>query len=174
MICNHSYGPLAQNPPSHLTISSYDCGRLICAQNVRHLISSLKNSTLLESVTGVSSTFKKVYHSRVYAVRRILFFLLNNSPFQRQKKKQKAHEPSLARYSLQHHIGDTPIKAGLHYIFNRCLSLSLKLSTSPASPFKTNCTSNWPCLVPKNFQDSLSHRIFGHINGALNIVLKNN
>ena len=31
-----------------------------------------------------------------------------------------------------------------------------------------------PCLVPKNFQDSPSHRIFGHMHGALNVVLKNN
>ena len=31
-----------------------------------------------------------------------------------------------------------------------------------------------PCLVPKNFQDSPSHRIFGHMHRALNVVLKNN
>ena len=31
-----------------------------------------------------------------------------------------------------------------------------------------------PCLVPKNFQDSLSHRIFGHMHRVLNVVLKNN
>jgi len=29
-----------------------------------------------------------------------------------------------------------------------------------------------PCLVPKNFQDSPSHRIFGHMHGTLNVVLK--
>jgi hypothetical protein len=29
-----------------------------------------------------------------------------------------------------------------------------------------------PCLVPKIFQDSSSHQIFGHIHGALNIDKK--
>jgi hypothetical protein len=34
---------------------------------------------------------------------------------------------------------------------------------------------NWvrPCLVPKNFQDSLSHRIFRHMYGVLNVDEKN-
>ena len=31
-----------------------------------------------------------------------------------------------------------------------------------------------PCLVPKNFQDFPSHRIFGHMHKALNVVFKNN
>jgi hypothetical protein len=30
-----------------------------------------------------------------------------------------------------------------------------------------------PCLVPKNFQDSPSHRMLGHMYGALNIDEKN-
>jgi hypothetical protein len=30
-----------------------------------------------------------------------------------------------------------------------------------------------PCLVPKIFQDSSSHRMFGHIYGALNVDEKN-
>ena len=29
-----------------------------------------------------------------------------------------------------------------------------------------------PCLVPKKFQDFLSHRIFEHMHGALNAVEK--
>jgi jasmonate O-methyltransferase len=29
------------------------------------------------------------------------------------------------------------------------------------------------CLVPKNFQDSLSHRMFRHMHGALNVDKKN-
>ena len=32
----------------------------------------------------------------------------------------------------------------------------------------------WPCLVPKIFQDSPSHQIFGHMHGALNVVKENN
>ena len=31
-----------------------------------------------------------------------------------------------------------------------------------------------PCLVSKKIQDSSSHRIFGHMYGALNVVYKNN
>ena len=31
-----------------------------------------------------------------------------------------------------------------------------------------------PCLVPKIFQDSPSHQIFGHMYGALNVVKENN
>jgi len=31
-----------------------------------------------------------------------------------------------------------------------------------------------PCLVPRNFQEYLSHRIFGRMYGALNIDKKNN
>ena len=31
-----------------------------------------------------------------------------------------------------------------------------------------------PCLVSKKFQNFSSHRIFGHIHGALNVILKNN
>jgi hypothetical protein len=36
--------------------------------------------------------------------------------------------------------------------------------------FSGVCNSKlWPRLVPKNFQDFLSHQMLGHMHGALNV-----
>ena len=40
-------------------------------------------------------------------------------------------------------------------------------------PATLTCTRR-PCLVLKNFQDFLSHQIFGHIHRTLNVVKENN
>jgi hypothetical protein len=42
------------------------------------------------------------------------------------------------------------------------LTTRIHLSPASAKPLR-------PCLVPKNFQNFLSHRMFGHIHKALNI-----
>ena len=44
-----------------------------------------------------------------------------------------------------------------------------KLASTSPDPNETEAKLLWPCLVPKNFQDFLSHQILRHIHGALNI-----
>ena len=48
--------------------------------------------------------------------------------------------------------------------------------SKPTRPYVRNKSMSkpTPCLVPKKFQDSLSHRIFGHMHETLNVVEKNN
>ena len=72
-------------------------------------------------------------------------------------------------YSLSYHFSLSYYLLKLQIISFMAVLDSNRPSFSP-----TARKQGLPCLVPKNFQDFSSHRIFGHMYGARNVVLKNN